>query len=93
MYAIKKSFAEAIDLYKYQNHYRHVYPIKVNQQKHVVESIRDAGCQNQTGLEVGSKPELLAMLSIPSEDDTLVLCNGYKGKRYSKANCGGCFNM
>lgn len=79
---IKKSFAEAIDLYQYQNHYRHVYPIKVNQQKHVVESIRDAGSQNQTGLEVGSKPELLAMLSIPSEDDTLVLCNGYKDREY-----------
>ena len=79
---ISSAFQEAIDLYSYNNDYRHVYPIKVNQQKHVIDSIRSAGIDKHSGLEVGSKPELLAILTMPDEGESLFLCNGYKDEEY-----------
>lgn len=79
---ITSAFMEAIQLYHYKNDYRHVYPIKVNQQKHVIDSIRSAGVETHSGLEVGSKPELLAILTIPDEGESLFLCNGYKDEEY-----------
>jgi len=79
---ISSSFQEAIDLYSYQNSYRHVFPIKVNQQKHVIDTIREAGIGKHSGLEVGSKPELLGILALPDDGDSLFLCNGYKDEEY-----------
>ena len=76
------SFASAIREFNYKSNYYPVYPIKVNQQKHVVDVIRNAGRDCLLGLEVGSKPELLAVLSIHNTDGALLLCNGYKDAEY-----------
>ena len=60
---LNESFATAIDAYDYKGTYRGVFPIKVNQQRHLVEEIVSAGKEWRYGLEAGSKPELLIALS------------------------------
>jgi len=64
----------------YQGRYTAVYPIKVNQQRHVVsEIVRHGG--SRVGLEAGSKPELMAVLGL-SQPGGVVVCNGYKDREY-----------
>jgi arginine decarboxylase len=72
------SFQAAIDENKYRGRYRGVFPIKVNQLREVVEEILDAGRSAHFGIEVGSKPEVYAALSIHNDPDSLIVCNGYK---------------
>jgi arginine decarboxylase len=76
--AINQAFAAAIAEFNYQNNYRGVFPIKVNQLREVVEEILDAGKPYHFGLEVGSKPELFAGLALQSQQASLIICNGYK---------------
>lgn len=69
----------------YQGNYRIVYPIKVNQQRRVVEEIitsQPARDNGQVGLEAGSKPELLAVLAQSLEPGSVIVCNGYKDSAY-----------
>ncbi|MCB9904554.1 MAG: biosynthetic arginine decarboxylase [Planctomycetes bacterium] len=68
--------------YDYPAPYRLIYPIKVNQDRHVVESLIAEGRAHGMGLEVGSKPELLAVLTMDTGSDPLVICNGYKDDEY-----------
>jgi arginine decarboxylase len=82
-------FARAIARYNYQGTYRGVYPIKCNQNRHLVESLVRYGRSYNFGLEAGSKPELmiaLASLDDPNNNnesaDTLLICNGYKDREY-----------
>lgn len=75
---INKAFMDAIAEMGYGGVYRGVFPIKVNQLREVVEEILDAGMPWHFGIEAGSKPELLAALSLHSDPDSLVICNGYK---------------
>ena len=63
-----------------QNHYRGVFPIKVNQLREVVEEIVDAGEPFHFGLEAGSKPELVAALAMHKDPESLIICNGYKDR-------------
>ena len=79
---IYKAFSDAIDQHSYSGKYFPAYPIKVNQQKHIVDVIRGAGTEFSMGLEVGSKPELIAVLAIHDDSDALLLCNGYKDENY-----------
>ena len=76
------AFIKAISEYSYSNVYRGVYPVKVCQQKHVIEEIVEMGRNFQYGLEAGSKPELLIALSCMTTADALVTCNGYKDSEY-----------
>src|SRR6478735_2517464 len=76
--AINEAFSQAIAEFNYQNNYRGVFPIKVNQLREVVEEILDAGKPFNFGLEVGSKPELLAALALQNQSNSLIICNGYK---------------
>src|SRR5580693_1144749 len=76
--AINQAFTTAIAEFNYQNKYRGVFPIKVNQLREVVEEILDAGKPYQFGLEVGSKPELFAGLALQNQAGSLIVCNGYK---------------
>ena len=76
--AINQAFAASIAEFNYQNKYRGVFPIKVNQLREVVEEILDAGKPHQFGLEVGSKPELFAGLALQNQQASLIICNGYK---------------
>jgi arginine decarboxylase len=80
--ALNQAFASAIEQCGYQNHYRGVFPIKVNQQSHVIEEIARFGRRFSHGLEAGSKAELLvAMASLAGTDSTIV-CNGYKDQEF-----------
>lgn len=79
------AFNRAIQEYGYQNDYLAVYPIKVNQQRAVVEGIMESSsaCQDrQLGLESGSKPELMAVLAMASRASSVIVCNGYKDCEY-----------
>jgi arginine decarboxylase len=76
------SFEGAIRDYGYKGRYRGVYPIKVNQQRHVVEEIVQYGAAACVGLEAGSKPELLIALAVLDTPGALIVCNGYKDRAY-----------
>lgn len=79
---LQEAFAAAIKEFDYQNSYRIAFPIKVNPQCQVVEHVQMAGQNQEIGLEVGSKPELLAMMTFGENLQTLLLCNGYKDAEY-----------
>ena len=79
---IAGAFEEAIARYGYQGRYRGVYPIKVNQQRHVVEETIQFGRAQRVGLEAGSKPELLIALAVLDTPEALIVCNGYKDRAY-----------
>ncbi|MFA0694003.1 arginine decarboxylase [Vibrio sp. 10N.222.49.C9] len=82
---ICNAFNQAIDEYQYDNRYLLVYPIKVNQQKEVVDEILASQAQleqKQLGLEAGSKSELLAVLALAQKASSVIVCNGYKDREY-----------
>ncbi|OZB18033.1 MAG: arginine decarboxylase, partial [Marinobacter sp. 34-60-7] len=65
--------------------YTAVYPIKVNQQRRVVEELlaaEPAASAGQIGLEAGSKPELMAVLALAPRQGSVIICNGYKDREY-----------
>lgn len=78
--ALCDGFKSAIEEQSYAGRYTAVYPIKVNQQRVVIEEILKAGV-HCTGLEAGSKPELMAVLAL-SPPNGLIICNGYKDREY-----------
>ena len=77
-------FAEAIREFGYQGQYTTVYPIKVNQQRHVVQEIVEFGTPLGVGLECGSKPELQAVLGLNESTSHLIVCNGYKDEEFMR---------
>ena len=80
---IRTAFDKAITDHAYQNAYCCVYPIKVNQQKHVCEEIAHLGKELRFGLEAGSKPELLAVLALSEGEDQMpIICNGFKDDEF-----------
>jgi len=79
---LTNSFERSIDEYQYNGQYRGVYPIKVNQQRQVVEEIVKFGQPYNIGLEAGSKPELHAILAILDNPEALLVCNGYKDESF-----------
>ncbi|WP_127717462.1 biosynthetic arginine decarboxylase [Halobacteriovorax sp. HLS] len=81
---INKTFRSVIEEAEYEGRYQGVYPIKVNQMREVVEEIVDAGKIYDYGLEAGSKPELLAVLSMNDSKKCLTILNGYKDDEYMR---------
>ena len=79
---LNTAFDRARAEYGYTAPYRGVFPIKVNQQRHVVEALLEEGRLHGMGLEVGSKPELLAVMARLAVAGMLVICNGYKDREY-----------
>ena len=79
---LQTAFDAAISEFEYQNNYRIAFPIKVNPQCHIVELIEQTGKQQHLSLEVGSKPELLAVMTFNDNLQSLLLCNGYKDAEY-----------
>ncbi len=75
-------FANSIREYDFEGTYTLVYPIKVNQQRHVLEELVAVGDEHGVGLEVGSKPELQAVLALTETAHHLIICNGYKDEEY-----------
>ena len=79
---ISSCFERAAKEYGYKAKNYIIYPIKVNQMRPVVEEIVSHGTKYNIGLEAGSKPELHAVLSINTNDDGMIICNGYKDENY-----------
>ncbi len=85
---LSRAFARAAEELDYHGDFTAIYPIKVNQQRSVVERILAAGDhadaeghRPQVGLEAGSKPELIAVLA-QSRPGSVIICNGYKDREY-----------
>ena len=78
---IHNAFRTAIAQHQYEGRYMCVYPIKVNQQRQVVEEVLDFGREYGFGLEAGSKPELLAVMA-QAYNDTPIICNGFKDAEF-----------
>ena len=76
------AFERSIEDYEYHGRFRGVYPIKVNQQRHVVDEMVSFGADSGVGLEAGSKPELLVALAVLDTPGALIICNGYKDRAY-----------
>ena len=87
---INESFSEAIKNSGYQNHYRGVFPIKVNQQQQVIEEVVEFGRAYHHGFEAGSKPELLAALTYLQDPEAYIICNGYKDAEFIDLALMGC---
>ena len=75
-------FKIASEEYSYKSQNFIIYPIKVNQMRPVVEEIVSHGKKFNIGLEAGSKPELHAVIAINTDNDSLIICNGYKDEDY-----------
>jgi arginine decarboxylase len=75
-------FGNAIKEFGYESTYTTVYPVKVNQQRHVVQEIVEFGAPFGVGLECGSKPELQAVLGLNESSNHIIVCNGYKDEEY-----------
>ncbi|HVZ49062.1 MAG TPA: biosynthetic arginine decarboxylase [Gemmatimonadaceae bacterium] len=81
---LDEKFRAAIEEFQYGGTYTTVYPIKVNQQRHVVEEIVQFGQKTGVGLECGSKPELQAVMALRETTDHLIVCNGYKDEEFMR---------
>ncbi len=82
--ALAHEFRRAIDETAYEGTYTTVYPVKVNQQRHVIQEIVHFGAGYGVGLECGSKPELQAVLGLTDRTDHLIVCNGYKDEEFMR---------
>jgi arginine decarboxylase len=82
--ALNAKFTHATEEFEFTGGYTTVYPIKVNQQRHVVEEIVEFGKATGVGLECGSKPELQAVLALSESSDHLIICNGYKDEEFMR---------
>jgi arginine decarboxylase len=80
--ALCGAFERAIRAEGYRGAYHCVYPIKVNQQRRVVETVLEQGADFGIGLEAGSKPEVLAALALAERPGSLLILNGYKDAEF-----------
>jgi len=79
---IHETFGTAMSTLGYKGVYRGVYPIKVNQQREVVEEVAKFGARYHHGLEAGSKAELVAALAVLKDPEACLVCNGYKDEEF-----------
>ncbi|SDP21080.1 biosynthetic arginine decarboxylase [Desulforhopalus singaporensis] len=79
---LNETFRSVITQYDYKGEYKGVFPVKVNQQEHVVEAVAEFGAEFNHGLEAGSKSELIAAISMLGNRDAFIICNGYKDEEF-----------
>jgi arginine decarboxylase len=87
---LNNAFNSAIQQSGYQGKYRGVFPVKVNQQCHVIEEIAQVGAQFGHGLEAGSKPELIIALAHLESPEACIVCNGYKDEEFIDLGLQAC---
>jgi arginine decarboxylase len=80
--ALVGAFRGAFEEYEFGGQFRGVYPIKVNQDAHLVETFVEYARPHHLGLEAGSKPELQVVLAMLDDPEALIICNGYKDRGY-----------
>lgn len=85
MERLNAAFSKAIVRYSYGGVYKGVFPVKCNQQRHLVENLVRFGKPYQFGLEAGSKPELMIAMASLQTPGALLICNGYKDREYIEA--------
>jgi len=79
---LTQAFGNAIREFGYPGRYAPVFPIKVNHHRGVASELLQSGWRDNLGIEVGSRPELLAAMSMPAAPDSILICNGYKDADY-----------
>jgi arginine decarboxylase len=79
---LQRAFSKSIREYEYQGAHMCVYPMKVNQQRSVVEEYLREGSRYDFGLEAGSKPELYAAMALEQSPDSLLVLNGFKDEEF-----------
>ncbi|MDX9870946.1 MAG: biosynthetic arginine decarboxylase [Clostridia bacterium] len=79
---LNNTFRESMAKLGYRGEYRGVYPIKVNQQQQVIEEVAKFGQRYHHGLEIGSKAEMIAALSLMKDKEACLICNGYKDEEF-----------
>ena len=84
---IREAFEAAIEEYSYPRHYQGVFPVKVNHDRVVVETLASTGREHRFGLEVGSKAELCLALTMQLHPEALLICNGFKDRDYLLLAC------
>lgn len=87
---LNEAFNRAITGGNYQAPYRGVFPVKVNQQSHVIQEIAQVGAKYGHGLEAGSKPELLIALAHLESTEACIVCNGYKDEEFIDLGLQAC---
>lgn len=87
---LNTAFKNAINQCGYKSNYRGVFPIKVNQQCHVIEEIAQVGAEFGHGLEAGSKPELIIALANLQTPEACIVCNGYKDEEFIDLGLQAC---
>lgn len=90
---LQRAFSKSIREFEYQGAHMCVYPMKVNQQRSVVEEYLREGSRYDFGLEAGSKAELYAALALEQSADSLLVLNGFKDEEFIElafagASCG-----
>jgi len=79
---LQRAFSKSIREYEYQGAHMCVYPMKVNQQRSVVEEYLREGSRYDFGLEAGSKAELYAALALDQSAESLLVLNGFKDEEF-----------
>lgn len=82
LHVLHTAFRQAMQEYEYQGAFRPVFPIKVNQHKHIIEDVVEFGGEFHHGLEAGSKPELIIAIAHQKDPEALIVCNGFKDQEY-----------
>lgn len=82
IHLLKECFTNAISSMDYHGEFKGVFPVKVNQQKHLMDDLVNIGEKTSLGLECGSKPELLIALTKLKAKGALLICNGFKDQEY-----------
>lgn len=86
---LQRAFSKSIREYEYQGAHMCVYPMKVNQQRSVVEEYLREGSRYDFGLEAGSKAELYAALALEQSPDSLLVLNGFKDEEFIQMGFAG----
>jgi arginine decarboxylase len=79
---LQRAFSKSIREFEYQGAHMCVYPMKVNQQRAVVEEYLREGSRYDFGLEAGSKAELYAAMALEQSPDSLLVLNGFKDEEF-----------
>lgn len=79
---LNETFLAAMETLGYEGRFMGAYPIKVNQQKQVIDAIVHFGAPYHHGLEAGSKAELIAALGMMVDKEAPLVCNGYKDEEF-----------
>ena len=86
---LQTAFKKSIKEFEYKGGHLCVYPMKVNQNRAVIEEYLREGSRYDFGLEAGSKAELYAALGLEQSKDSLLVLNGFKDRDFVKLAFAG----